>query len=98
LANYQYEVEDEFDLKEPKKYKVFLLNDDFSTMDFVIEVLVKIFRKPLEESKTLMLEIHQKGKALCGIYTSEIAFTKVTQVKTMAKKQQFPLKAIAEEE
>ena len=98
MANYQYEVEDEFDLKEPKKYKVFLLNDDFSTMDFVIEVLVKIFRKRLDESEKLMLEIHKKGKALCGIYISEIAFTKVAQVKTMARKAEFPLKAIAEEE
>ena len=98
MASYEYELEDELDLDEPKKYKVLLLNDDFSTMDFVIEVLTKIFRKSLSESEIIMLNIHNNGKEVCGIFTQEIAYTKVAQVKTMARKASFPLKAVAEEE
>ena len=98
MASYEYELEDELDLDEPKKYKVILLNDDFSTMDFVIEVLTKVFRKSQSESETIMLNIHNKGREVCGIYTQEIALTKVGQVKTMARKAKFPLKAIAQEE
>jgi len=98
MASYKYEVENDLELEEPKKYKVLLLNDDFSTMEFVIEILTKVFRKSLEESETIMLDVHNNGKAICGIYTKEIALTKVAQVKTMARKAKFPLKAIAQEE
>jgi len=97
-SSYKYELEDDLELEEPKKYKVLLLNDDFSTMEFVIEVLTKVFRKSLEESEKIMLDVHNNGKAICGIYTKEIALTKVAQVKTMARKAKYPLKAIAEEE
>ena len=98
MASYEYELDEELDLEEPKKYKVLLLNDDFSTMDFVIEILTKIFRKSLSEAEKIMLDIHNSGRAICGVYTHEIAYTKVAQVKTMARKANFPLKAIAEEE
>lgn len=98
MTNYEYELDEELDLEEPKKYKVLLLNDDFSTMDFVIEVLMKVFRKSLEESEKIMLDVHNNGSAICGVYTHEIAFTKIAQVKTMARKAGFPLKAIAKEE
>ena len=94
----EIELEDEIDLQEPKKYKVFLLNDDFSTMDFVIDVLVRVFRKSVDEASIIMLNIHNKGKELCGTYTYEIATTKVAQVKSMAREKGFPLKAIMEEE
>ncbi|MDD2888980.1 MAG: ATP-dependent Clp protease adaptor ClpS [Aliarcobacter sp.] len=94
----EIELEDEIDLQEPKKYKVFLLNDDFSTMDFVIDVLVRVFRKSVDEATVIMMNIHNKGKELCGTYTYEIASTKVAQVKTMAREKGFPLKAIMEEE
>ncbi len=94
----EIELEDDLDLQEPKKYKVFLLNDDFSTMDFVIDVLVRVFRKTVEEATTIMMNIHNKGKELCGTYTYEIATTKVAQVKSMAREKGFPLKAIMEEE
>lgn len=94
----EVELNDELDLQEPKKYNVFLLNDDYSTMDFVINVLVKIFRKSTQESTAIMLNIHNNGKGLCGIYTHEIALTKVMQVKTIAREKGFPLKAIMEEE
>ena len=94
----EVELEDDIDLQEPKKYKVFLLNDDFSTMDFVIDVLVRVFRKSVDEASVIMLNIHNKGKDLCGTYTYEIASTKVAQVKSMAREKGFPLKAIMEEE
>lgn len=99
MAN-EYEIEIELDeeLKEPKKYKVFLLNDDYSTMDFVIEVLMKVFRKTLEEATRIMLNIHNNGREMCGMYTHEIAATKVAQVRTMARERGFPLKAVMEEE
>jgi ATP-dependent Clp protease adaptor protein ClpS len=94
----EIELNDELDLQEPKKYKVFLLNDDFSTMDFVIDVLVKVFRKSLDEASTIMINIHNNGKEICGTYSYEIAGTKVSQVKAMAREQGFPLKAKMEEE
>lgn len=94
----EIELNDDIELEEPKKYKVLLLNDDYSTMDFVVDVLVKIFRKNENEAQAIMLSVHQNGKALCGIYTFEIASTKVAQVKTLARQKGFPLKAIMEEE
>lgn len=94
----EIELNDELDLQEPKKYKVFLLNDDFSTMDFVIDILVIVFRKTVDEASAIMLNIHNKGRDICGVYTHEIASTKVAQVKTMAREKGFPLKAVMEEE
>ena len=94
----EIELNDELDLQEPNKYKVLLLNDDFSTMDFVIDVLVKVFRKSVDEASVIMLNIHNKGREICGTYSYEIASTKVAQVKSMAREQGFPLKAIMEEE
>lgn len=94
----EFELDEDLDLEEPKKFKVFLLNDDYSTMDFVIEVLVKVFRKSVDEASQIMINIHNNGKEVCGIYTYEIAATKVAQVKTMAREQGFPLKAKMEEE
>jgi len=98
LASYEYELDNEIDVEEPKKYVVFLLNDDFSTMDFVIDVLVNVFRKSLSEAESIMLTVHNNGKAVCGTYTQEIAYTKVSQVSSMARKAGYPLKAIAQEE
>lgn len=98
MASYKYDLEHNYELEEPKKYKVLLLNDDYSTMDFVIEILTKVFRKSLKESEQIMLNVHNNGKAICGVYTKEIALTKISQVKSMARKAEFPLKAIAQEE
>jgi len=98
LAQYEYDLDEDLEIREPSKYKVLLLNDDYSTMDFVIEVLVKVFRKTIDEASSIMLEVHHKGKAICGIYPKEIASTKVAQVSTMARSEGFPLKAILEEE
>ena len=98
MAQYEYDLDEDLEIREPSKYKVLLLNDDYSTMDFVIEVLVKVFRKTIDEASSIMLEVHHKGKAICGIYPKEIASTKVAQVSTMARSEGFPLKAILEEE
>ncbi|RXJ56282.1 ATP-dependent Clp protease adapter ClpS [Candidatus Marinarcus aquaticus] len=99
MANeFEIELDSEIQLQEPKKYKVFLLNDDYSTMDFVVDVLTKVFRKTADEATVIMLNIHNNGREVCGIYTYEIAATKVAQVKNMARSKGFPLKAVMEEE
>jgi ATP-dependent Clp protease adaptor protein ClpS len=94
----EIELSEDLEVQEPKKYNVFLLNDDYSTMEFVIDVLVKIFRKTVSEAEAIMLNVHNNGKGLCGVYSFEIATTKVAQVKTMAREKGFPLKATMEEE
>jgi len=94
----EFELYDEVSLKYPKKYKVFLLNDDYTSMDFVIDILMSIFHKSYEEAQRVMLEVHEKEKGLCGIYSYEIAETKVMQVKRKAKDNGFPLRAMMEEE
>ena len=95
-------IEEELDLSlalyEPTKYKVLLHNDDYTTMDFVVEILTMIFHKNIAESEKIMFAIHKSGKAVCGVYTYEIAQTKVYQVKQLAKKNGFPLLATLEEE
>jgi len=93
-----FELLNEIKIKYPKKYKVYLLNDDYTSMDFVIDVLITIFHKNYEEAEKIMLEIHKKERGLCGVYTHEIAETKVMQVLKKAKENGFPLKATMEEE
>ncbi len=92
------EFDDELALGEPQLYKVLLLNDDYSSMDFVIDILMTIFHKSYAESEKIMLEVHQKQRGLCGVYPFEIAETKVAQVTKIAREQGFPLKAIMEED
>lgn len=82
----------------PSRYKVLLLNDDYTSMDFVIEILVHIFGHTMEKAVTTMLNIHHYGSEVCGVYSYEIAETKVAQVLSEAQKQDFPLRAIMEEE
>jgi ATP-dependent Clp protease adaptor protein ClpS len=93
-----YELQDEVKLKYPKKYKVYLLNDDYTSMDFVIDILISVFHKTYEQAENIMLEVHKKERGLCGIYTHEIAETKVMQVIKKARDNGFPLKATMEEE
>lgn len=88
----------ELSLKHPKRYKVFLLNDDYSSMDFVVDILMSIFHKTYEEAEAIMLEVHKKDRGVCGVYTYEIAETKVMQVHKRARENGFPLKATMEEE
>lgn len=88
----------EFSVAFPKKYKVFLLNDDYSSMDFVIDILMNVFHKNYQQAEIIMLAIHKEGQGLCGVYSHEIAETKVMQVQKLSREQGFPLKAIMEEE
>jgi len=94
----EFELADEVMIKHPKKYKVFILNDDYTSMDFVVDILMSVFHKSYEQAENIMLEIHKKDRGLCGVYTHEIAETKVMQVIKKAKDSGFPLKATMEEE
>lgn len=82
--------------KEPSLYHVILLNDDFTTMEFVVEVIQAVFHKNLDEATMIMLEVHRKGKGLAGTYLRDIARTKAERVMHMAFKENFPLKCILE--
>lgn len=84
------------ELKEPSLYRVLLHNDDYTTMEFVITILVEVFRKQAEQAAAIMLAIHEKGVGQCGVYTREIAETKVLQVSMRARRAGFPLKATME--
>ena len=84
--------------KRPELYKVLLLNDDYTTMDFVIEVLEGVFNKPPAEAYRIMMAVHTQGKGLCGVYPFEIAETKVQTVIDLARDNGFPLKATMEPE
>jgi ATP-dependent Clp protease adaptor protein ClpS len=86
------------ELKKPGMYRVVLLNDDYTTMEFVVEVLVAVFHKTAAESTKIMLDVHEKGKGIVGAYTYDVASTKILQVEEMAKENEFPLKAVMEKE
>lgn len=90
------ELDFELALDKPSMYKVLLHNDDYTTMEFVVMILSTIFRKNFQESENIMLEVHEKGKGLCGVYTHEIAQTKIQQVTQLAKEEGFPLLATME--
>jgi ATP-dependent Clp protease adaptor protein ClpS len=83
-------------LKEPEDYQVLLLNDDYTSMDFVIAVLIAIFHKSQDEAIEIMQYIHKNGKGLVGIYSRDIAFTKADQVHSWAKMEEFPLRCRVE--
>ncbi len=95
---FEVEFEKKVKLQKPKKFKVYLINDNQTTMDFVVDVLINIFKKAPIDANQLMLDIHNKGRGLCGIYSYEIAKTKEIEVKQYAKAEGFPLKATIEEE
>jgi ATP-dependent Clp protease adaptor protein ClpS len=97
-TNTDLETINEISLKYPKKYKVLILNDDYTSMEFVIDVLMTIFHKSYQEAEAIMLEVHKKDKGVCGVYTYEIAETKVMQVHKKARDSGFPLRAEMEEE
>ncbi len=84
--------------KQPSMYKVVLLNDDYTPMDFVVNVLMKFFGKSEPEATKVMLQVHHQGRGVAGFYSFEIAETKVYQVQSYAKLREFPLKCIMEKE
>ena len=85
-------------LKQPSLFQVVLLNDDYTPMEFVVDVLQNIFQKNREEATEVMLHVQQKGVGVCGVYTYEIAETKVTQTVDYARKNQHPLQCTLEKE
>lgn len=85
------------DVKEPKLYKVILLNDDFTPMEFVVEILRLFFSLNQEKATRIMLNVHTKGKGICGVYTRDIAETKVAHVNQYARDNEHPLLCTMEE-
>ncbi len=90
-------VDSKGELEEPRMFRVILHNDHYTTMDFVVEVLTGVFHKPAAEATRIMLDVHKKGLGIVGVYTLDIAATKVAQVDIMARGRQFPLKCSYEE-
>jgi ATP-dependent Clp protease adaptor protein ClpS len=84
--------------EKPPRYKVFLLNDDYTTMEFVVEILRAVFHKSLPEATRITLHVHRRGRGLCGVYTREIAETKVETVHTLAREGEVPLRCFMEKE
>ncbi len=84
-------------LKEPRLYRVLLHNDHYTTMDFVVMVLMKVFRMPEQKAVQVMLDVHRKGSGMCGVFTLDIAVTKVNQVHQLAKSHEYPLRCSYEE-
>ena len=85
-------------VRQPRRYKVFLVNDDFTTMEFVVEILQKVFRMTQPQATRIMLSVHTDGIGLAGIYTREIAETRLEQVHQLAYAAGHPLQAIMEAE
>lgn len=90
-------VDRDIEIREPKMYRVILHNDHYTTMDFVVEVLMSVFHKPAAEATKIMMDVHRRGSGMCGVYTYDIAATKVSQVHTMARAREFPLKCSMED-
>jgi ATP-dependent Clp protease adaptor protein ClpS len=84
--------------KKPSLYKVLILNDDYTPMEFVVHVLERFFAKPREEAVQIMLHVHRHGVGICGVYTFEVAETKVAQVIELARRHQHPLQCTMEKE
>ena len=80
------------DLREPRRYKVIIYNDDFTTMEFVVLVLTSVFFKSAEEAEALMLAVHKSGSAVVGIYSYDVAMSKVRKATMMAREENFPLR------
>ncbi|MEW6107662.1 MAG: ATP-dependent Clp protease adapter ClpS [Nitrospirota bacterium] len=92
------EVKEKQQIKSPPFYRVFLLNDDYTTMDFVVHILEKVFHKNPVEATQIMLHVHKNGKGLAGVYSREIAETKIVAVHELARQHEFPLKCSMESE
>ena len=84
--------------KKPSMYKVLMLNDDYTPMEFVVHVLERFFGKKREEATQIMLHVHRRGVGVCGVFTYEVAETKVTQVVDYARQHQHPLQCTLEKE
>ncbi|AEM47129.1 ATP-dependent Clp protease adapter protein clpS [Acidithiobacillus ferrivorans SS3] len=91
-------LEREPQVQEPRMYRVLLVNDDFTPMDYVVHILKTYFHKPHDEAVAVMMAVHQQGKGLCGIFPYDLAETKVALVTADARQRQHPLRCIMEKE
>jgi len=102
MTGYNPETEEEVvseteqEVAEPPMYRVLLHNDDYTTMEFVVELLMYVFNKSFEDATRIMLNVHRSGKGVCGIYTYEVAETKIEMVHQLARERGFPLKSTME--
>ncbi len=87
----------EEEIKEPRRFKVLLHNDDYTTMEFVVRILKTVFNKTEPEATRIMMNVHEHGVGVCGIYSIELAETKVAQVHSLARREGFPLRSSMEE-
>jgi len=94
----ELQEDSDLQLKKPPLYSVFLLNDDYTTMDFVVHILETVFHQPVIEATRIMLHVHKNGKGHAGTYTREIAETKMDTVHKIAREHEFPLKCSMEKE
>lgn len=92
MAKEQTAMRDRTNLREPRRYKVIIYNDDFTTMEFVVLVLTSVFFKSAEEAEALMLTVHKSGSAVVGIYSYDMAISKVRKATMMAREEKFPLR------
>ena len=92
------DVESDIETTEPPLFKVLLLNDDYTTMEFVVQVLMYVFHKSEEDAMRIMLNVHRDGVGICGVYSYEVAETKVSVVDALAQENGFPLKCTMERE
>ena len=91
-------LKDRQKIERPRRYKVILLNDDYTTMEFVVEILQGIFRRTPEEAMAIMLNVHKNGMGVAGVYIKSIAETKVKQVHKLARSMEYPLRCTMEQE
>lgn len=104
MSDYSPEIEEgvesevKDDVREPPMYRVLLHNDDYTTMEFVVEILMFVFNKTPEKAVEIMLNVHHKGIGICGVYTFEVSETKVNTVHSLARQNGFPLKCSMEKE
>lgn len=96
-TNGDVQLEDRQEVKPPSMYRVLLHNDNYTTMDFVVEVLTTVFHMPAAKATTIMMDVHRKGVGQCGVYPYDIASTKVSQVHSMARAREYPLRASYEQ-
>ena len=94
---FQNKTEQKIKTIKPKMFRIILLNDDYTTMEFVVEILMTVFRKSETEATMIMLDVHKKGRGTVGVYTYDIAMTKKSRVEEIARKREYPLKTIVEE-
>jgi ATP-dependent Clp protease adaptor protein ClpS len=89
-------TDNEEELGEPEEYRVVLLNDNYTTMEFVVSVLMTVFHKGISEATRIMIDVHKKGRGIVGTYSFDIAVTKINQVHELARQNEYPLKCTIE--